>query len=159
MCISLPFDISKPSHLVTVPFQSLFFSYTRLALPWSLLVGVVRITYLNVCIGWNYLNYWWMTFDLKWHNKITISIGWSTWAMPHYSPLIAISTACVGGTNLCYSLLLEVLVVCSSCAHLVLRGAKLSVGKKRRRKEVSEEMSINVPIITCKFCMYFIVCV
>jgi len=79
--------------------------------------------------------------------------------MPHYSPLIAISTACVGGTNLCYSLLLEVLVVCSSCAHLVLRGAKLSVVKKRRRKEVLEEMSINVPIITRKFRTYFIVCV
>ena len=79
--------------------------------------------------------------------------------MPHYNQLIAISTACVGGTNLCYSLLLEVLVVCSSCAHLVLRGAKLSVVKKRRRKEVSEEMSINVPVITCKFHMYFIVCV
>ena len=85
--------------------------------------------------------------------------------MPHYSPLIAISTACVGGTNLCYTLFLEVLVVCSSCpllvlrgAKLVLRGAKLSVVKKRR-KEVSEEMSINVPIITRKFRMYFIVCV
>jgi len=79
--------------------------------------------------------------------------------MPHYSPLITISTACVGGTDLCYSLLLEVLAVCSSCAHLVLRGAKLSVVKKRRRKEVSEEMSINVPIITRKFRMYFIMCV
>ena len=36
------------------------------------------------------------------------------------SPLITISTACVGGTNLCDSLLLEVLVVCWSCTHLVL---------------------------------------
>ena len=69
------------------------------------------------------------------------------------------STACVGGTNLCYSLLLEFLVVCPSCAHLVLRGAKLSVVKKRRRKEVSEEMSIDVPVITRKFRMYFNVCV
>jgi len=41
----------------------------------------------------------------------------------------------------------------------VLRGAKLSVVKKRRRKEVSEEMSIHVPIITRKFRMYFIGCV
>ena len=79
--------------------------------------------------------------------------------MPHYSPLIAISTACVGGTDLCYTLFLEVLVVCSSCPLLVLRGAKLSVVKKRRRKEVSEEISINIPIITRNFCMYFIVCV
>ena len=40
----------------------------------------------------------------------------------------------------------------------MLRGAKLSVVKKRRR-EVSEEMPINVPIIARKFRMYFIVCV